>query len=180
MLLIKKIPQTLVSLYRVPLAMALGLVLLIACSQVEVPVEPVPFTLQTLGIFLLGIFYSPKNAFYVVLGYLALATMGFPVLAVGYVNPLWMLHPSAGYLLGFLIAAPLMAWLCQKMASDSLFKTFLAIIAGDAVIYLCGLGYLSFYVEYSQLFWIGLVPYLPGCAFKIAVALCCKRAARAF
>src|SRR5690349_8423722 len=107
MLLIEKIPQAIMSSYRVPIAITFGIALLVACSQVEVSVWPVPFTLQTLAIFLLGLLYTPKNAFNVVLSYLALATMGFPVLASGYINPLWILHPSAGYLFGFLIAAPL-------------------------------------------------------------------------
>lgn len=55
--------------------------LLFLMAQISIPLQPVPITLQTLGVMLIGLKFHRRTAFYSVLTYLSLGAAGLPVLA---------------------------------------------------------------------------------------------------
>src|SRR4051812_45046818 len=76
-------------------------------SQVAIPLPftPIPVTLQTLGVFLLGGILGGRRAVYSVVGYLVQGCCGLPVFAGGVSNPLWISSLQAGFLVAFIGAA---------------------------------------------------------------------------
>jgi len=151
------------------LQVVLGSVFLALCSKVSIPMQPVPMTLQTLGVFLLAIMMGGRNAGLAGLLYLVQATVGLPVLANGISDPLWMVGPTAGYLFGFPIAAYVIGTLAHKKKDSSLWVMF-SIFCGQLVIYSLGVLFLSRFVGFKMGMTLGVLPFLPLAGFKLLLA----------
>ena len=83
---------------------AVGAALLASISFIEIPIGPVPITLQTLGIMTLAGILGARKGFMTVVVYLLLGLIGLPVLSgQGGLAP--FVGPTVGYLLAFPIAA---------------------------------------------------------------------------
>lgn len=105
------------------------------CSLVKIPLYPVPFTLQTFGIFVLALTQSPKHAFASAVCYLICASIGLPVLS-GKSNTLWLVQKCGGFLLSF----PFAAYLASRMALR--WRPIIALLCGQVVIYTMGMIWL--------------------------------------
>ena len=150
----------------------LGSILLAALSQLAIPLpfSPVPITMQTLGVALLTITLGPRLACFSVLTYLAQATIGLPVLAGGFSNPLWMIGPKAGYLIGFAVAPLLVGTLLKKQTHFSFIKTWCILSLNEISILIVGTSWLGFFVGWENTFIMGLAPFIPGALWKITIA----------
>ena len=137
---------------------------LLACSaQIAIPLQPVPITMQTVALFLIGLFYSPMKAVKTVLSYLALGAMGAPVFANFGGGFIKFLLPSGGFLLGFIACVAVMAYYREKVAKESFVHHLIACTLGSVALYACGISWLSLFVGPSQAFWLGFVPFIvPG------------------
>ena len=152
-----------------------GAALIAACAQVEVPLKPVPITLQTLAVLLAGATLGARNGALAVVAYVLAAVLGLPVLAGGGAGLAKVLGGTGGYLLGFVAAAALVGFLVERLALDRTVRgTALAMLAGNVVIYLFGLPWLAVVVpplrDVDALLAAGLTPFLFGDALKLAVA----------
>src|SRR4030067_464514 len=90
------------------LALMLGGSLLIGLAaqiQVVLPFSPVPVTGQTFAVLLLGALYGSRMGPATVATYLAMGGLGLPVFAGGAAGMARLLGPTAGYLVGFILAA---------------------------------------------------------------------------
>lgn len=143
----------------------MGSIFLTAISQVSIPVGPVPITLQTLGVLLLGITLGSKEAFFSVLLYLGEATLGLPVLAGWSSNPLWFISPRCGYLFGFLISA----FIAGK-AKDTWVSALSWLSFAQLVTLLCGTAVLAFFIGLKEAFVIGFAPFVIGETLKVGFA----------
>lgn len=150
-------------------------IFLAVISQFKIQLGFVPITLQTLGIFLLGLCLTPKKAFFSVVFYLAEATCGQPVLAGGAVNSLWFLGPKAGYLISMPFAAYVISYVMQKNYKYNLLQSAVAVCLGQGVIYLFGLSFLSFYFGLKKAFFIGVVPFGFVMSLKVSLAICLSK-----
>jgi biotin transport system substrate-specific component len=83
-------------------------------AQVSIPVQPVPFTLQTMIVLLAGAFLGAKNGAYSQLLYIFLGAIGLPIFADGSFGFARLIGPTGGYLLAFPIAAYLVGYLTGK------------------------------------------------------------------
>lgn len=146
----------------------LGSLFLTLCAKATIPIQPVPMTLQTLGVFLLAIFMGGKKASLATLFYLVQATLGAPVLAEG-VNPLWIVGPNAGYLLAFPCAAYVIGMLIKKKGTSSAWLIF-SILSGQLVIYFFGALFLSRFVGFKMSMALGVFPFLPLAGLKLFIA----------
>jgi biotin transport system substrate-specific component len=139
------------------------------CSQIAVPLTPVPFTLQTLAILMIGALSSPRLAAETVATYLGLAALGCPLLAGFSGGLLVFCGPTGGYLIGFFCAAVLIAWLFNKGFKRLFIGRLFAMSVGLVVIYIFGLLWLVQFVGWEHLFWVGVMPFLVGELLKITV-----------
>src|SRR3954468_1638708 len=89
-----------------------GSALLAAAAWVRVPMWPVPMTMQTFAVLLIGATCGPRLGAAAVAAYLAEAALGLPVLPGA--KPLVLGGPTFGYLIGFLLAAMMVGWATQR------------------------------------------------------------------
>lgn len=155
--------MTYLGLIRATIAILSGCLLLILCSQVKVPFYPVPFTLQTVAIFTLGLTQSPGHAFGSVAAYLLAASCGLPVFG-NHANPLWLMGKCGGYLVGFPIAAYVTAYLAQRTS------ILMALFCGHLPIYFFGFIWLSLFFGSTDAWVHGVVFFIPLDILKAAMA----------
>jgi biotin transport system substrate-specific component len=157
-----------------PLFLVLAASLLLTVSaKVQVPFYPVPMTLQTLVVLLIGVAFGWRMGFATVLVYLAQGAMGLPVFAgtpEKGLGLLYMAGPTGGYLVGFALAAATTGWLAERGLDRSAIGTAIAMVAGNALIYACGLIWLSNFVGMEKAVTLGMAPFLFGDLLKIALA----------
>ena len=147
--------------------------LLTVSAKVQVPFYPVPMTLQTLVVLLIGVAFGWRMGFATVLVYLAQGAMGLPVFAgtpEKGLGLLYMAGPTGGYLVGFALAAATTGWLAERGLDRSAIGTAIAMVAGNALIYACGLIWLSNFVGMEKAVTLGMAPFLFGDLVKIALA----------
>ncbi len=151
-------------------------------AQVRIPLPLVPITLQVLFVFLAGVLLPPRTAFASMALYLAMGLLGLPVFA-GESGPSIVLHPTFGFLLGFIGAA----WTISMIVSAKgrrFSVCMAACMAGMAVLYTVGVVGLYLNVNYilgKAMTWanavkVGLVPFVAGDLLKgLAAALIAAR-----
>ena len=143
----------------------LGSLLLVVLARISIPIGPVPVSLQSLGILILGMTLGSKEATLSVLLYLAEATIGLPVLALGISKPLWMFGTTSGYLLGFVPAAYL-----AGMAKNTFKSALFFYSASLAVILISGAAVLSLMIGVNNALSLGLYPFVLGDMLKVLFA----------
>ena len=160
------------------LVLLVGASLLLAVSaKLKIPLafSPVPLTMQTFVVLLLGFVYGPRLAMASVGLYLLEGAFGLPVFAQSPERGLgfaYLLGPTGGYLLGFVLAAGLCGWCAERGWDRSYGRTLLAMLLGNALIYACGLAWLGSVIGFDKpLLAIGLLPFLVGDAVKILLAV---------
>ena len=132
------------------LPMLAGSFLIFVCSLIKIPFYPVSMTMHTFAIFYLGLTLSPRNACGAALLYLAAGTL----------TPYWMIGKSGGYFLSFPIAAYLISWSAQRISP------YLAVVAGQGVIYLMGFLWLAPFVGVKIALLKGVLFFLPAAVVK--------------
>ena len=172
------VPVRAVSL-RVPLQVVIGVAFLALLAQLELMVGPVPITGQTLGVLLLGAAYGGRLGGATLLAYLAAGGLGLGVFSGGGAGWAHLTGTTAGYLVGFVLAAALVGTLARRGLTRSFGGAALAMLLGNLAVYLPGLAWLYLFAgQYapagaSPLAWTltaGLVPFIPGDLVKLLVA----------
>ena len=161
------------SLFRTIFLILAGSLLLTLSAKIQVPFYPVPMTLQTLVVLLIGASFGWRMGSATVLAYLAQGAMGLPVFAgtpEKGLGLLYMAGPTGGYLVGFALAAGLTGWLAERGLDRSVIGTAIAMIAGNLVIYVFGLAWLANFVGFEKAVTLGLIPFLFGDLIKIMLA----------
>ena len=122
-------------------AMVLGGSLFIAlAAQVSVPMIPVPMTLQTLAILIVGLTFGARLGAATLLAYLSEGAMGLPVFANGGAS-LALVGPTAGFLVGFVGMAWLAGLAVEKGLARGVIGTALSCIAISALLYIPGVAW---------------------------------------
>ncbi len=149
-----------------------GSLFVAAMAQVKIPLPftPVPLTGQTFAVLVVGaVLGSRKGAASLIL-YLLQGLVGLPVFAGGTSGLAVLLGPTGGYLVGFVAAATLIGSLAARGLDRRIPSALLAFLAGEAVIYLCGVAWLSVFLGFERAIIAGLLPFLIGDAIKLAAA----------
>ena len=150
-----------------------GTILLAVSAKVKIPFYPVPMTMQTFVVLLLGVSLGWKLGLFTVSLYLIQGIAGLPVFAgtpEKGIGLLYMAGPTGGYLVGFALAAGLTGWLAERGLDRSVIGTAIAMIAGNLVIYVFGLAWLANFVGFEKAVTFGLIPFLFGDLIKIMLA----------
>lgn len=148
------------------------------CAQIRIPFWPVPMTLQTFGVLLIGTIYGMRLSGWTVSTYLFLGALGVPVFADSDAGAGALVGPSGGYLFGFLIAAMLLGRLIERGWDRTPQLLVAALTLATLVPLITGAVWLAFQVETDGVrHWglakavrVGVLPYLPGALFKLTTA----------
>ena len=146
-------------------------VLLIAISarvSVPVPGSEVPQSLQTLAVVLVGAQLGARDGGFAAALYLALGAVGLPVFADGAGGFAHLLGPTAGYLVGFVLAAVLVGW-GVGTARGGFLRAFLLMAAAHLLILGLGSLRLSLQIGAPEALRTGVFPFLWGGVVKSAV-----------
>ena len=164
-------------------ALVLGGSLFIAvAAQVNVPMYPVPMTLQTLAIMLVGLTFGSRLGALTVVAYLVEGAIGLPVFANA-MNGAAFFGPTAGFLVGFVGLAWLVGFAAENGLAKGVLGTAAAGIAASALLYIPGIAWPMSLANLSgiEAGWIGrefgayywtyfMAPFLIGDAVKAILA----------
>jgi biotin transport system substrate-specific component len=153
-------------------------VLTIVAAQVSIPLPftPVPFTLQPMVVLLGGAALGSRLGMTSQLLYIAFGLAGLPVFAASPVLPQGLarlLGPTGGYLMSYPFAAFATGYLAERGLDRRYLTSVLAMGAGLAIIFTCGLLWLAFGVPHgglSSAVRSGLVPFLAADILKVLLA----------
>jgi biotin transport system substrate-specific component len=137
-----------------------GSVFIALCSQISVPLIPIPITMQTLSVFLVASALGAKVGVWAVLLFLAEGALGAPVFANFSSGISVLLGPSGGYLLGFIPAVYIVGILLPSQCDPKWPRAFVIGILGEIVIMTCGFFHLSGFVGWTNAYAFGVAPFI--------------------
>jgi len=147
-----------------------GTALLALSAKVQVPFWPVPMTMQTFVVLLIGITYGPRLGLATGLLYLFEGALGLPVFAKG-VGLAYLMGPTGGYLFGFVAAMAVMGLLADRGWDKTGPGVLVAMVIGEVLIFLPGVVWLAAVVGSEKAIAVGLAPFIAAEAFKIILAV---------
>lgn len=149
-----------------------GAAFVAAMAQIKVPLPftPVPVTGQTFAVLVIGAALGARKGAASLLLYLLLGFVGLPVFAGGTGGLVVVFGPTAGYLVGFIVAAYVIGLLAARGLDRRIPSALLAFLAGEAIIYLFGVAWLSTFLGLQRAIVAGLLPFLIGDAIKLVAA----------
>jgi biotin transport system substrate-specific component len=119
----------------------LGTLLITAAAKINVPVWPVPVTLQSFAIAALAAAFGMRIGVATVAAYLLEGAMGLPVFAAGG-GVAYLMGPTGGFLIGFLAQAAIIGYAADRGASGRPLTLFGAMLVATAVLYAFGFAWL--------------------------------------
>ena len=136
---------------------------------IPLPFTPVPLTLQTFAVLLVGAALGTWRGVASMVVYAAAGTVGVPWFSAG--SSGWG-GASYGYILGFILAAGIVGRLAERGATRTPLRTAGLMVLGNVVIYAVGVSYLKFAIDasWATALSLGMIPFLLGDALKIALA----------
>lgn len=155
-----------------------------AAAQVSVPLPftSVPFTFQPMIVLLGGLALGPKLGLASQIVYLMAGIAGLPVFAASATlppGPLRLLGPTGGYLMAYPVAAFVVGYLAERGFSRRYLTSVVAMLAGLAIIYACGVTWLAFFarvggesaaIGIQAAFVAGVVPFVMADLLKLLAA----------
>ena len=151
-------------------AVALGSLFLALSSYVQVPMIPVPVTMQTFAVTLVGAVYGWRLGSITIIAWLLEGAAGLPVLAGGASGVQHFLGPTGGYLFAFPVAGALMGWLAERgWNGDRVALAFLGMLLSNAVCLALGAAWLATLIGPQRAIALGVTPFLVGALLKSAL-----------
>ena len=166
--LVKSLKQS--KLLRYVFLALIGSIILAVSSKIKIPFYPVPMTMQTLVVLMIGIVFGWKLGLTTVSLYLFEGIIGLPVFSGTPEKGLGLVYftgPTMGYLLGFLVAV----YISGKFNYDNnIIKNFLKLLIATSFIYILGMTWLGNLIGWDKpIFQLGAQPFLLAELFKILI-----------
>jgi len=152
----------------------LGSIALWISAKISIPFWPVPLTMQTLVVLMIGMAFGSRLGVATVFLYLAEGAVGLPVFSgtpEKGIGVAYMMGTTGGYLLGFVLAVGTVGYFAERGWDRNPRTTAAAMLIGNIVIYIPGLLWLGSVVGWDKpVFAWGLTPFLAGDALKLVLA----------
>ena len=149
----------------------IGSIILAISSKIKIPFYPVPMTMQTLIVLLIGISFGWKLGLATVSLYLFEGIIGLPVFSGSPEKGIGLIYftgPTMGYLLGFLVAVYFSG---RFVYDNNLINNFLKLLLATSFIYILGMTWLGNLIGWDKpIFQLGAQPFLLAELFKILIA----------
>jgi biotin transport system substrate-specific component len=152
----------------------LGIAVLAVAAKIKVPMWPVPITMGTFAVLSIGAAYGARLGLVTIFGYMLIGALGFDVFAGSTAEKFgleYMMGGTGGYLVGYVLATVLLGYLARLGWDRSAPKMALAMVLGNALIYIPGIIWLGMLFGWDKpiLAW-GLTPFLVGDVVKLVLA----------
>lgn len=145
-------------------------VALAAWVSVPVPGTPVPQSLQTLAVVVIGLWLGPHRGALAMVLYIVAGAAGLPVFADGAAGLEHAVGPTLGYLVGFVGAAYLVGWRVRQVGGRTVWSVFVAALLAHALILGVGWLRLGALAGVVEAFDDGVRPFLLGGVLKSVLA----------
>ena len=162
---------------------ATSVIILGFAANIEVPLQPVPITLQILALGFIAATMRPREASAAVVSYIALGACGLPVFSGSMGGTAWLLGPTGGFILGFALAAPAASWLLGRLSKTRLpwvAACLVSMVAMTGIVYLFGWAQLMAvaHLDPAAAFAAGVAPFLAVDLLKAGIVSCTSAAGR--
>ena len=153
----------------------MGSIVLAISSKIKIPFYPVPMTMQTLVVLMIGVGFGWKLGLATVSLYLFEGIIGLPVFAGTPEKGIGLIYftgPTMGYLIGFLPAVFFAGFLKIYYKNNLIYKfilNFIFFTFSVSFIYLFGLIWLTNFVPIEKIWIVGAAPFLPAELLKISI-----------
>lgn len=164
------------SLVRRLAVVAIGSLVIAASARVNVPMYPVPMSLQTLAIIVIAALSGFRLSGEILTAYLVQGLIGLPVFATG-AGLAYAMGPTGGYLVGFLLGALLIGWLADRGWNRTPLTLAASLTLGHAVVFVGGVVWLTWLFGAEVAIAKGLVPFIFGSIVKTALGVAMVMAA---
>lgn len=152
-------------------AVVAGTLALAASSYLAIPMVPVPITMQTFAVTVVGALYGWRLGAITVVAWLAEAALGLPVLANGAAGLHQFAGPTAGYLFAFPLVAALVGVLAERgWSGRRVALSFVAMLLGNLLCLVLGGAWLSAQIGAEAAVRLGVEPFVLGGLLKSALA----------
>lgn len=148
-----------------------GVALLAWSAQVSIPIQPVPITLQSYVLLTLAALLGWRLAAVTVAAYIAIGLMGLGVFSNGRGGMAVLESPSAGFIVGFLVSAVLVAALEELWARARPLPLLGVIALGHLVLMLMGAAWMARTMGPALAIDKGFLPFVPGAVVKTIAAV---------
>lgn len=159
---------------------ALSIAALAASARIQVPMIPVPITLQTAVVLILPCLLGWRIALGILAAYFAAGAAGLPVFAGVLAGPAYFVGPTGGYLLGFAVAMSLTGIIFERKAKWSFLELGGLMLAAHMIILALGAFWLAFgapMLGMTQALATGVYPFVIGSVLKAGLAAAAIKAA---
>jgi len=159
--------------YARPLLVVAGVLLLTVSAKLQIPLWPVPMTMQTYVILVIGMAYGTSLGVLTVGAYLVAGAVGLPVFAgtpgkgIGLA---YMVGPTGGYLLGFMLATFLLGKLAEKGWDRRMGSSLVAMTMAHLLILVCGAAWLAVLLGWERAIAVGVTPFITATIIKTILA----------
>ena len=149
-----------------------GVLITALAAQVSIPAFPVPFTLQTLAVLLIGATYGAARGAITMGLYALVGVLGAPVFAEGNSGLSVLFGARGGFIIGFIFAAALIGRMAELKWSSNVLKMAASYVLGSLAIYAVGIPVLAMVAFSSDLIAATVVmsPYFAWDAVKAVIA----------
>jgi biotin transport system substrate-specific component len=162
--------QTASRIARIAALMIGGTIALTLAAKIQVPFYPVPMTLQTLAVLVIGATYGARLAGATLALYLFEGLVGLPVFAGVLAGPAYIAGKTGGYLISYVVAAALIGFLAERGWDRAPARLIGALLIGEAIIFGCGFAWLAQFIGAPAAWTFGVAPFLLGDALKVLLA----------
>jgi biotin transport system substrate-specific component len=152
------------------LAVLVGTLFLALSSYAAIPLWPVPITLQTFAVPLIGALYGWKWGTLTIMAWLLEGALGLPVLSAGSAGVHCFVGPTAGYLFAFPLAGAVMGWLAERgWHGDRVGLAFAGMLISHAICLTLGAAWLAHLIGVKLALAHGVQPFIIGTLLKSAL-----------
>lgn len=150
-------------------ALLLGL-----AANISIPTYPVPFTLQSLAVLLIGAFLGRKLGALAIIQYLILGAIGLPLFANGSGGIMALASPSSGYLYGYVFSAYLAGFAAERGYDRHFILGLIAFACAHQLLFVFGVVYLMGYLHITLIdaLKVGYLPFVGVDVLKFIIATC--------
>ena len=151
-------------------AVVLGSLFLALSSYIEVPMVPVPVTMQTFAVTLIGALYGWRFGALTIAAWLVEGAAGFPVLAGGAAGVQHFAGPTGGYLFSFPVVGAAVGWLAERSWNGNrVMLAFAAMLFGNLLCLVLGTAWLAVMIGAEKAITFGFLPFIVGGLLKSAL-----------
>ena len=156
---------------------AAGAALTSIAAQIAIPLWPVPVTMQTLAVLLVGVSLGAVRGALSMVLYAVLGIVGLPVFSDSSSGFSVIAGPTGGYIVGFIFAAGFTGWLAHRQWDRKVLRSIFAFLGGTVVVFAIGLPWLAYALgalgapnDLNSVLQAGLYPFIVGGIVKALLA----------